>query len=320
MAMAVTISGDVTNACVAGLASLRAAKFLLNDVTIELASPLDTSVRFHWPMHGPHAFARTVPPTFSKISVSPSLVMVALICSLPGLMANGTLALIPAARACLATLAALVMSSYEELVQEPISPAETLLGQPFFLTASANSEIPCAKSGVKGPLTCGSSSLRLISIISSYSAPSSARRFSAKASASEAILSLPVALRYSPILELYGNIDVVAPISAPMLQMVPIPVALMLSTPGPKYSTIAPVPPLTVRMPATLQMTSFGDDHPLSFPVSLTPITFGALSSHGSPAITSTASAPPTPTAHIPMPPALGVCESVPIIMPPGKA
>ena len=57
---------------------------------------------------------------------------------------------------------------------------------------------------------------------------------------------------------LYGNMDVVAPISAPMLQMVPMPVALMLSTPGPKYSTIAPVPPFTVRMPATCRTRKGG--------------------------------------------------------------
>jgi hypothetical protein len=38
---------------------------------------------------------------------------------------------------------------------------------------------------------------------------------------------------------------------APMLQMVAIPVQLMWSTPSPKYSTMAPVPPFTVRMPAT---------------------------------------------------------------------
>ena len=67
-------------------------------------------------------------------------------------------------------------------------------------------------------------------------------------------------------------------------------------------------------------MTSLGLAHLLSEPVSFTPITLGALSSHGRPAITSTASAPPTPTAHMPRPPALTVCESVPIIMPPGNA
>ena len=112
----------------------------------------------------------------------------------------------------------------------------------------------------------------------------------------------------------------VAPISAPMLQIVPLPVAENDSVPSPKYSTIAPVPPFTVRMPASFRITSFGLVQPFILPVSFTPISFGICSSHGMPAITSTASAPPTPMATMPMPPAFGVCESVPIIMPPGKA
>jgi hypothetical protein len=41
---------------------------------------------------------------------------------------------------------------------------------------------------------------------------------------------------------------------------------------------------------------------------------------YGQPAMTSTASAPPTPIAIMPRPPALGVWLSVPIIIPPGKA
>ena len=45
------------------------------------------------------------------------------------------------------------------------------------------------------------------------------------------------------------NSEVVAPSSAPMLQMVPLPVALMDSAPGPKYSMILLVPPFTVRRP-----------------------------------------------------------------------
>lgn len=49
-------------------------------------------------------------------------------------------------------------------------------------------------------------------------------------------------------------------------------------------------------------------------------MSFGTFSSHGAPTITSTASAPPTPMAAMPSPPALGVWESVPTIMPPGKA
>ena len=47
----------------------------------------------------------------------------------------------------------------------------------------------------------------------------------------------------------------------------------MVSTPGPKYSTMAPVPPFTVRMPATLQMMSLGEFHFANLPVSFTPIT-----------------------------------------------
>ena len=46
----------------------------------------------------------------------------------------------------------------------------------------------------------------------------------------------------------------------------------MLSTPGPKYSTMEPVPPLTVRMPASLQMTSLGAVQLDILPVSFTPI------------------------------------------------
>ena len=47
MAKAVTSSGEATKQCVEGLPSLRAAKLRLNDVMMELASPLATSVRFH---------------------------------------------------------------------------------------------------------------------------------------------------------------------------------------------------------------------------------------------------------------------------------
>ena len=49
-------------------------------------------------------------------------------------------------------------------------------------------------------------------------------------------------------------------------------------------------------------------------------MTRGDFTSHGNPAITSTASAPPTPMATMPSPPALGVSLSVPIIIPPGNA
>ena len=105
-----------------------------------------------------------------------------------------------------------------------------------------------------------------------------------------------------------------------MLQIVALPVQEIVAQPSPKNSTIAFVPPLTVRMLHSLRMTSFGAVQPCKAPVSLTPIFVGYFTSHGKPLITSTASAPPTPEAIMPRPPAFGVCESVPIIMLPGKA
>ncbi|MNQ65410.1 hypothetical protein D3C85_798630 [compost metagenome] len=105
-----------------------------------------------------------------------------------------------------------------------------------------------------------------------------------------------------------------------MLQIVPLPVQDIEVAPSPKYSTIAPVPPFTVRIPATLRITSLGAVHPDNLPVNFTPINLGNLSSQAIPDITSTASAPPTPIATIPKPPAFTVCESVPIIIPPGNA
>ena len=89
--------------------------------------------------------------------------------------------------------------------------------------------------------------------------------------------------------------------------MVPLPVHDIDFAPGPKYSIIEPVPPFTERIPATLSITSFGAVHPFNFPVNFTPINLGNFNSHGIPAITSTASAPPTPIASIPRPPALTV-------------
>src|ERR1041385_296259 len=96
----------------------------------------------------------------------------------------------------------------------------------------------------------------------------------------------------------YGNIEVVAPSSAPILVMVALPVALIDRVPGPKYSMIALVAPETVNREANSRITSLGAAQPLSAPVSFTPIDVGYSTSHGRPAITSTASAPPMPTAQ----------------------
>ena len=78
-------------------------------------------------------------------------------------MLNSAFGSMPFSAACFASDAAREISSYELLVQEPISPASTLIGQLFAAAASFILEIGVAKSGVKGPLMYGSNSSRLIS-------------------------------------------------------------------------------------------------------------------------------------------------------------
>ena len=102
--------------------------------------------------------------------------------------------------------------------------------------------------------------------------------------------------------------------------MVPLPVALIEDAPGPKYSTILLVPPFTVSRPRRCVITSLAEVHPASLPVRRTPMRPGSSTSHASPAMASPQSAPPTPMATMPRPPQLGVCESAPIMSPPGKA
>ena len=55
---------------------------------------------------------------------------------------------------------------------------------------------------------------------------------------------------------------------------------------------MAPVPPFTVRMPASFRITSFGDVQPDGAPVSLTPISFGHVRPQASPAIPGRISTP----------------------------
>ncbi len=195
MTMATTRSGDVTKEWVAGFPSLRPVKFRLYDDRIELASPFLTSRRSHWPMQGPQALARTIPPNSSNVSSWPSLAMVARICSEPGVTVKVDWAFRPWSSASRAMEAARDMSSYDELVQDPIRPTLSSSGQPLVLTASLNLEMGVARSGVKGPLMWGSSSERLISMSWSYSAPSSSRSSWANARAKSPISVRLVAAR-----------------------------------------------------------------------------------------------------------------------------
>ena len=70
----------------------------------------------------------------------------------------------PFSTACFAIDAEREISSYEELVQEPISPTLTSVGQSLSEASFAISEIGVALSGVKGPFKWGSKSDKLIVI------------------------------------------------------------------------------------------------------------------------------------------------------------
>ena len=162
-ARATTVSGDVTNANVDASPSLRFGKLRLYEVTIEFGVPSATSDRDHWPMHGPHALARTVAPAASNTSSRPSRSIVARTCSEPGVMSSGVRTCRPWSAAWRSTDAARLMSSYDELVHDPTSADDTSTGQPSARASSPRSDTGRERSGVCGPLMCGRSVERSIS-------------------------------------------------------------------------------------------------------------------------------------------------------------
>src|SRR5580698_2556357 len=107
-------------------------------------------------MQGPQALARTTPPISSKVLRKPSFSMVKRTCSEPGVMVNSAFVLSFLVVACRAREAERLISSYEELVHDPIRATSRRSGQLLALTASANLLMGQARSGVKGPLTWGS--------------------------------------------------------------------------------------------------------------------------------------------------------------------
>ena len=117
-----------------------------------------------------------------------------------------------------------------------------------------------------------------------------------------------------------GKIEVVQPVSVPMLVMVARSGTDSVFTPGPKYSKIRPTPPFTSTRRSSSRMTSLADTQAGSAPVSFTPTTCGTLMRNGSPAIAHATSSPPAPIASDPMPPAVGVWLSLPSSVRPGRA
>ena len=107
-----TISGEARKLIVEGLPSLRPLKLRLYEEKMALVSPLLTpSVRFHCPIQGPHALAKTVLPDPANVSSVESRDRVARICSLPGVTKKSALRSSPAVEACFTRSSALVMSS-----------------------------------------------------------------------------------------------------------------------------------------------------------------------------------------------------------------
>lgn len=109
-----------------------------------------------------------------------------------------------------------------------------------------------------------------------------------------------------------GKMLVVTPSSAPMFVIVALCGTERVLTPGPKYSATQPTFPFVVRMLSSFRITSFAATHGFNFPVSFMPTTLGQVKKKGPPAIAAATSIPPAPIASIPIPPPVGVCESLP--------
>ena len=112
IAIAATISGEPTNACVFGFPSARLAKFLLKEWTIVFFSCLLAPSLSHCPIHGPQALVNIlVVSNFINESINPSLSAVKRTCSEPGLIPNVALGFSPLLTASSTIEAALVKSS-----------------------------------------------------------------------------------------------------------------------------------------------------------------------------------------------------------------
>ena len=165
IAIAATISGEVTKACVFGFPSARFAKFLLNECTIEFFSCFSAPSRAHCPIHGPQAFVKIrVPVNLLNVSIRPSRSAVNRTCSEPGLIPKIALGCSPFSTASATIDAARDKSSYDEFVHDPIKAHSISVGQSFAAALSFISATGVAKSGVKGPLMWGVNSSKLISI------------------------------------------------------------------------------------------------------------------------------------------------------------
>src|SRR5438445_12823429 len=108
------------------------------------------SSRFHWPMQGPHALANTVAPIASRSASRPSRSIVARTRSEPGVTSSGVFTPTPAWEAWRAIDAVRAISSYDELLHEPISAELIFSGQTFSMACAPTSDIVSAEPGEGG--------------------------------------------------------------------------------------------------------------------------------------------------------------------------
>ena len=194
-------------------------------------------------------------------------------------------------------------SANEEFTQLPIHTC--LIG------SSPTSLTDFTLSGLDGVAISGSRVSRSITISLSYSAPGSG--FNSAQS-----FSRPCALKKARVCSSEGNIEDVAPSSAPILVIVALSGRVRLLIPSPPYSNTFPTPPFTVCCLSTSRIMSFALTPARSFPCSFTWTTSGITSQKGSPAIASATLRPPAPIASIPAAPAFGVWLSDPRSVCPG--
>ena len=110
-AIAATISGEATKACVFGLPSALFEKFLLKEWTIVFFSFLSAPALAHCPIQGPQAFVNILALRSSNISNRPSLSAVYRTCSDPGFIPKSAFAETFLSTACFAIDAARDRSS-----------------------------------------------------------------------------------------------------------------------------------------------------------------------------------------------------------------
>ena len=190
------------------------------------------------PMHGPHALSSMRAPLLTSFLMMPASMALVYTCLEPGDTPSDT----PGATVLPSRMsAAIPRSLIDELVQDPMAACTIFL--------PSISRTGTTRSGMWGWAIIGSILERSISIISSYSAPSSAARLCQPSrfwSASHSLVTWSL-----------GKMEVVTPSSAPMLVIVARWGTERLATPSPKYSNTLPTPFLTVHRRKSSSITSF---------------------------------------------------------------